>query len=109
MSKALIYKNYAAHIEFDAEDRIFFGRIVGIVDIVSFHGETVEELVTAFEKAVDAYLALSKKLKRSPQKPYSGKLMLRVPPDVHAHAAMMARTHGKSINAWATDVLAKAE
>ncbi|MFA5515795.1 MAG: type II toxin-antitoxin system HicB family antitoxin [Desulfuromonadales bacterium] len=109
MSKPLGYKGYLAHIEFDADDRIFFGRVVGISDIVTFHGESVDELVRAFEEAVDGYLAASEALGRPPQKPYSGKLMLRVPPEVHAHAAAMAEAHGMSLNQWAAQVLARAE
>lgn len=65
MSKPLMYKGYAAHVEFDGEDRVFFGRIVGIVDLVTFHGESVEELVRAFREAVDGYVAMSKKLGRA--------------------------------------------
>lgn len=109
MSKPLTYRGYAAHIEFDADDRLFVGRVAGIVDIVTFHGESVSELEQAFHEAVDGYLAMSEKLGRSPQKPCSGKLMLRIPPEVHARALMMAEAHGKSLNQWAADVLAKAE
>jgi len=109
MSKPLTYGGYAAHVEFDGEDRLFVGRIAGIVDIVTFHGESVSELEQAFHDAVDDYLIMSVKLGRKPQKPCSGKLMLRLPPEVHAHALMMAEAHGKSLNQWAADVLAKAE
>ncbi|WP_305046914.1 type II toxin-antitoxin system HicB family antitoxin [Geoalkalibacter sp.] len=109
MSKPLTYRGYAAHIEFDAEDRLFVGRVAGIVDIVTFHGESVGELEQAFHEAVDGYLSLSEKLGRPPQKPCSGRLMLRIPPEVHARALMMAEAHGKSLNQWAADVLAKAE
>ncbi len=108
MSKALMHKGYAALVEFDAEDRIFFGRIAGIADSVTFHADSVDELVSAFENAVDNYIALSKKLGRDAQKPYSGKLMLRVPPELHARAAMLAEASGKSLNAWVTDLLAEA-
>jgi predicted HicB family RNase H-like nuclease len=103
-----MYKGYAAHVAFDAEDRVFFGRIVGIVDLVTFHGESVEELEQAFREAVDGYLALSKKLGRAPLKPYSGKIMLRVAPEVHAHAAISAAAHGMSLNQWAEEVLGHA-
>jgi predicted HicB family RNase H-like nuclease len=109
MSKPLTYRGYAAHVEFDAEDRLFSGRVTGIVDIVTFHGESVSELEQAFHDAVDDYLAMSVKLGRPPQKPCSGKLMLRLPPEVHARALLMAEAHGKSLNQWATEVLAKAE
>ncbi len=108
MSKTLTHKGYAAQITFDAEDRIFFGRIAGIADIVTFHAETVNDLVCAFEEAVDDYTAMSEKLGRKPQKPYSGKLMLRVPPELHARAAMLAEASGKSINAWVAEVLSQA-
>jgi predicted HicB family RNase H-like nuclease len=62
----------------------------------------------AFEEAVDDYLDTSEKVARAPQKPYSGKLMLRVPPELHARAAMMAEAQGMSINQWAADLLSKA-
>lgn len=106
MSKPLEYQGYAARVEFDAEDRIFFGRVAGIADLVTFHGETVDELETAFREAVEGYLALSKKLGRAARKPYSGKIMLRVKPEVHAHAAMAAEANGMSLNQWAEEVLA---
>ena len=66
------------------------------------------ELETEFRAAVDHYLAVSEQTGAAPQKPYSGKLMLRIPPEVHAHAAMMAEAQGKSLNQWAAEVLANA-
>lgn len=104
----MTYKEYAARIEYNDEDGCFIGHIAGIKDVIGFHAETVKELRAAFEEAVDDYLATCAKLGRAPQKPYSGKLMLRVPPEVHARAAMMAQAHGVSINQWASDVLAHA-
>lgn len=101
----MIYKGYAARIEYSDEDACFIGHIAGIKDVVGFHADSVKELRAAFVEAVDDYLATCEKLGRAPQKPYSGKLMLRVPPEVHAHAAMMAEAHGKSLNQWAADVL----
>ena len=102
------YKGYAARIEYSDEDGCFIGHIAGIKDVIGFHAESVNELRVAFKEAVDDYLATCAKAGRAPQKPYSGKLMLRVPPEVHARAAMMAEAHGMSINQWAADVLSKA-
>ena len=104
----MTYKGYAAKIEYSDEDGCFIGHIAGIKDVVGFHAESVKELRAAFEEAVDDYAATCEKLGRAPQKPYSGKLMLRVPPEIHARAAMMAEAHGMSINQWAADVLSKA-
>jgi len=106
--KAMIYKNYAARIEYDPEDRIFTGRIAGIEDIVVFHGSTVDELENAFHESVDHYLDVSEKTGIPPQKPFSGKMTLRVPPEIHAAIAAAADATGKSINQWSKEVLGKA-
>jgi predicted HicB family RNase H-like nuclease len=104
----MTYKNYAARIEYSDEDGCFIGHIAGIQDVIGFHAESVQELRKAFQEAVDDYLATCEKLGRPPQKPYSGRLMLRVPPEVHARAAMMAKAHGMSLNQWVAEVLSKA-
>ena len=102
------YKGYAALIEFDEDDRIFVGHLAGIKDIVGFHGTTVDSLENAFHESVDSYISISEETGRAVQKPYSGKLMLRVSPDIHASVATAAQIHGKSINQWASEVLDKA-
>ncbi len=102
------YKGYAARIEYSEENDALVGHIAGINDIVGFHADSVPELHAAFEEAVDDYLLTCKKSGRSPQKPYSGKIMLRVPPEIHARAAMLAEAHGKSLNSWVSDLLSSA-
>jgi predicted HicB family RNase H-like nuclease len=102
------YKGYAARIEYSDEDDCFVGHIAGINDIVGFHGDSVSELHAAFEEAVDDYLDACKKAGRSPQKPYSGHIMLRVPPELHAKVAMLAQAHGQSLNSWVAGVLDQA-
>ena len=66
------------------------------------------ELTEDFHAALDHYLADCAATGRKPDKPYSGRMMLRVPPEVHAHAAQAAEAHGKSLNQWATEVLSRA-
>lgn len=105
---AMTYKGYSARVEYDADDRIFTGRLAGIDDIATFHGASVDELETAFREAVEHYLEISERVGRKAQKPYSGNLMLRVPPDVHAKAAMAAELAGKSLNQWAAETLERA-
>ncbi len=105
MKNAMKYKGYAARVEFDAQDHIFFGRIAGIRDIISFHGETVNELEAAFKEAVDHYLDTCARLGDEPNRPYSGKLTLRIPPSIHAAIATAAETSGKSLNKWVVDTL----
>ena len=102
---ALQYKGYTAKIDFSDEDDCFVGHIIGIKDIIGFHGETVKELKEAFYESVDDYQETCKITGKNPQKPYSGNLMLRVAPEVHAAVATAAQLHGKSINQWASDAL----
>ncbi|HQL64076.1 MAG TPA: type II toxin-antitoxin system HicB family antitoxin [bacterium] len=104
----MTYRGYAARIEYSDEDRCLVGHIAGIKDLVGFHAESVAELRTAFQEAVDDYLETCEKLSRAPQKPYSGKIMLRVSPEVHAAIAVAAEVSGKSINQWATEAFTKA-
>ncbi|MEO9331487.1 type II toxin-antitoxin system HicB family antitoxin [Pseudomonas guguanensis] len=102
---AMNYKGYAARIEYSDEDGLLIGHIAGIRDVVGFHGESVKELRMAFEEAVGDYLETCAKLGRPPQKPYSGKLSLRLEPALHASVAVKAELANKSINQWVADVL----
>jgi len=105
MTNILRHKGYSARVAFDADERIFFGRIAGIADGVGFHADTVDGLVAAFEEAVDDYLETCAKVGKKPDKPYSGKLMLRVDPGVHAKAALAAQLAGKSLNQFGEEAL----
>ncbi len=102
------YKGYAARVEYDDEDEIFFGRIAGIDDGVTFHADTVPELKAAFHDAVDDYVETCAKIGKAPQKPYSGRVMFRISPEIHAKAARAAELSGKSLNQWAEEVLRRA-
>ncbi len=74
-------------------------------DVVGFHAESVAELKKAFIDAVEDYLECCSSVGKSPQKPYSGNLTLRVTPEIHAAVAIAAQVNGKSIDQWASDVL----
>ncbi len=103
----LSYKGYTAKIEFDPEDNILFGNIVGIRDTVGFHSESVTELKTAFHEAVDFYLESCEKANREPNKPFSGKFVVRVDSTLHSEIALAAVGAGKSLNKWVADTLEK--
>lgn len=104
----MTYQDYSAKVEYDPVDKIFVGHIVGIRDIVSFHGSTVAELESAFHEAVHHYLEVCKRIGQEPQRSYSGKLTLRIPPEIHMAVATAAEMNSKSINQWATEVLKEA-
>ena len=105
---SMSYRGYAARIEFDGDDDIFVGRVAGINDVVGFHANNVESLKAAFHEAVDDYVAACEKLGKPPERPYSGKVMFRIPPEVHARAALAAQLSGLSLNQWAERALKEA-
>lgn len=102
---AMSYKGYTARIEYTEEDDVFVGTIAGIRDAVRFSGESVKDLRKAFEEAVENYIDTCEKLGRSPQRPYSGKISLRLDSELHAAVAMKAELAHMSINQWVSDVL----
>ena len=108
MINSMSYKGYAASMVFDAEDKIIVGRVQDIDDIISFHGESVAEFESNFHAAIEDYLAASKELGSVPEKPASGKVMLRIAPEVHAAALKAAARSGTSLNKWAEGALGKA-
>jgi predicted HicB family RNase H-like nuclease len=108
MKNAMTYKGYAGTVAYSEEDTCLFGRIAGIRDIISYEGESVAEIRTTFEEAVDDYLEHCAATGKEPNKPYSGKFVLRLDPAIHARIAAKALMHGKSLNQYAADVLANA-
>ncbi len=107
MSKqnVMSYRGHAARVEYDGEDELFVGRIAGIRDGVGFHASDVATLKASFHEAVDDYLEACAKAGKKPDKPFSGKMMLRVAPDIHAKAAQAAELSGKSLNQWGEEAL----
>jgi predicted HicB family RNase H-like nuclease len=101
----LRYKGYTASVEFDADDLLLVGRIAGINDVVGFHGGDAGAIVAAFHEAVDDYLETCAAIGKAPEKAYSGKLMIRTDPAVHAQAALAASVEGVSLNQFAERAL----
>ena len=77
-------------------------------DVITFEGETVKELKQAFQDSVDDYLDFCKQRGEEPEKPYSGKFVVRVEPELHKNITIEARKKGKSLNVWVKDALSKA-
>jgi predicted HicB family RNase H-like nuclease len=104
----LSYKGYAGRVELDDEAGIFHGEVLDLRDVVTFQGKSVEELGRAFQDSIDDYLQYCEERGEEPDKPFTGRLMLRLPPELHRKAYVQAREEGKSLNQWITDKLANA-
>ena len=94
----LEYKGYVGTVE--AEDGTFVGRVTGLRDVITFEGETFAEVEQAFRDSIDDYLAFCAERGEPPDRPYSGKIPLRVDPETHRRAAARAQAEGVSLNQW---------
>jgi predicted HicB family RNase H-like nuclease len=104
----LQYKDYTGVFEYDEEADLLHGRVAGLRDVVTFEGRSVDELKAALADSVEDYLEFCKKLGQEPDKPFSGRFLLRVDPGLHRSIAVAATRDGKSINHWIKDALAEA-
>ena len=94
----LTYRGYSGAVEFSAPDDCFFGRVLGIRDIVGFEGGSVAELRRDFENAVDDYVAACEEIGKEPDHPCSGKLSLRLPVELHRELTLQSEITGASVN-----------
>ena len=101
------YKGYSAKVEFDEDANAFHGEVINLRDVVTFEGETVDELRQAFQESVDDYLEFCAERGEEPEKPYSGKFVVRVGPKLHRRLAIEARKRGLSINSLVGEALSK--
>ena len=98
MIDVLQYKGYYADIHFSAEDEVFFGKIVGVNDLVNFEADSVKGLKKAFGEAVEDYLETCSELGKQAEKTYKGSFNVRIPTDLHRQAAMVAYLKKISLN-----------
>jgi len=106
--RPITYKGQYARIEFDPEDLLLTGRLAGIEDIVSFHADTPAGIVQAFKDAVDSYHSACQRAGKEPERPFSGRLSVRVDPELHALVVRAAELAGMSFNQWGEEVFRRA-
>jgi predicted HicB family RNase H-like nuclease len=103
----LEYMGYTGHVEFDDEAAIFHGEVVDTRDVITFQGTTVEEIEEAFRESIDDYLEFCADRGEEPDRPFSGRLMVRLAPELHRRLYVEAKRAGKSLNQVISDRLAE--
>ncbi len=102
------YKGYIGRVDFDEEDELFHGEVVNTRDVITFQGKSVLELKRSLKNSVDDYLEFCRERGEKPDRPFSGKFVVRIPPEVHREAFIEAKRSGKSLNAWVREAILKA-
>ena len=108
MKNVLRYKGYHGSVEFSPEDGVFFGKIVGIRDVVTFEGKSVAEITKSFHCMVDDYLTTCKELGKEPEKEFNGSFNVRLKPHLHKLASIRSSTLKISLNKFVEQAVEKA-
>jgi predicted HicB family RNase H-like nuclease len=101
------YKGYIGEVEYDDEAAVFHGEVVNLRDVITFQGETVQALRQAFIDSVEEYLEFCAGRGEEPEKPFSGRFVLRMDPELHRKVYLRAKRSSKSLNRWITEALVK--
>ncbi|MDR0810952.1 MAG: type II toxin-antitoxin system HicB family antitoxin [Paludibacter sp.] len=105
MTDILTYKGFFGSVHFSTEDDVFYGKIEGINDLITFEGSSVQELKDAFQYVVNEHITDCEKENVFPEKSYKGSLNVRLTPDLHRRAAMSARLHGRTLNTFVREAI----
>jgi len=103
MNNILTYKGFIGSVNFSTDDNVFFGKLEGINDLITFEGETVQELKNAFYYMVDKHIKDCEVENIPVEKSYKGSFNIRLTPDLHRRAAIAAKIHGTTLNAFVKD------
>ena len=97
-----------AVITYDSDIDMFRGEFLGLNGGADFYAQDAEGLRREGAISLRVFLDACKEDNVDPFKSYSGKFLLRVPPEDHAAISLAASASGKSLNQWAVEVLKQA-
>lgn len=99
------YKGYEGIVEYDAEANILHGEVLHLHDVITFQADCVGDLEGAFHESVDDYLEFCAEHNREPEKPYTGNISLRLPPDLHKQVVSIAKRKKESVNSFIVEAV----
>lgn len=99
------YKGYIGKVEFDDKANVFHGEVINLRDVITFQGESVQELRNAFRESIDDYLEFCAERDEEPERPYSGTFTVRITPELHRDISVRAKLADQSLNSWVNQLL----
>ena len=104
----MAHKGYLAHIAFDEQANLFHGEVINIRDVVTFQGQSVDELRQAFADSVEDYLSFCAERGEATDQPFSGRFTVHLSPEQHRKAVLTAEKTGKDVSQWVAEALEQA-
>jgi predicted HicB family RNase H-like nuclease len=108
MAVIMTYKGYIGKVEFDEDENELHGTVINTRDVITFVGRTVVQTKKALRDSVEVYLAHCAEEGLEPNKPYSGRILVRLDPELHAKLVERAAQEDKSLNEFAEEALGRA-
>jgi len=105
MTDKLLYKEFIGTVHYSTKDSVFYGKIEGINDLITFEGENVQDLKTSFEDAVEDYIELCKEVDKEPLRSFKGSFNVRIAPKLHSKAFKFAVLKGTSLNQLVSEAI----
>ena len=105
MKNIIEYKNYLGSVEYSDEDEIFYGKVLGIRDLISYDGESVKELKMSFQESVEDYLQTCKSSNKIPEKSFKGSFNIRIDADLHRLIFILSKEKNISLNNFVADAI----
>ena len=105
MKDRLKYKEFIGSVHFSMEDEVFYGKLEGVNDLVTFEGSSVNELKTAFEESVEDYIELCEETGKKVYKSFKGSFNVRIKPEIHFKAFTQATLEGKTLNQFVQEAI----
>jgi len=107
VKNTMSYKKYYGSVEFSYNDNVFYGKIIGINDRITYEGDNIKFLRQNFKEAVDDYLEICSQLGKTPEKTYKGTFNVRIAPKLHRQLALYSASTGKTLNATVEEAIRK--
>ena len=101
----LTYKGFIGSVHFSSEDSVFFGKVEGINDLITFEGDSVNELKNAFYYVIDEHIKDCERENIQIENSYKGSFNIRLTPELHRKAAITAKAHGNTLNAFVKNAI----
>lgn len=105
MANMIEYRGYTGQFHYEEGDDNFHGTVLGLRDIIHFQGSCIAELRQSLQESIDDYLHWCEEEGIAPEKPYTGKFVVRLAPDLHRRISLQAKAAGVSLNQWVSDAL----
>lgn len=107
MENVLRYHDFVGTVQYNADDRLFHGKLAFIADLVTFEGSSVTELEAAFIEAANDYVELCEQIGKKPEKSFAGSFNIRMKPELHRQAALASLEKGVSLNQLVVDAVSR--